>query len=115
MELSGQKISLGFQGLGSVVQFLGSDPMTLSETPVPGVCAGLARGLAEAWLWGELGPLRAADNYEFRESGPVASLPTSNCLMSPLCLPEALWSHAWHVITMGSSLILRLVHWELTC
>lgn len=115
MELSGQKISLGFQVLGSVVQFLGSDPMTLSEMSVPGVCAGLAWGLAEAWPWGELGPLRTVDNYEFREGGPVASLPTSNCLMSPLCIPEALCSYAWHVITMGSSLILRLVHWELTC
>lgn len=56
MELSGQKISLGFQVLGSVVQSLGSDPMTLSEMSVPGVYAGLAWGLAEAWPWGELGP-----------------------------------------------------------
>lgn len=52
MELSGEKINLGFQGLASIVKFLGSDPMTLSETSVPEVYNGVAQGLAGSWTWG---------------------------------------------------------------
>lgn len=57
--------------------------MTLSETSVPGVCAGLVRSLVGAWPWGEVGPLRVQTTPD-SVIGTVASLPTSSCLRSPV-------------------------------